>query len=128
MANTLKVLIADDEEDHIILMGLYLKDGTFDIHSAANSRDCLQMYESVRPDLVFLDVDMGFPGGFATAAKIRERSKELNIPVTIIMYTARKSAEDVDRAKKMGADDYMIKPVSRDVLYTKIRKFFPNTL
>ncbi|MEQ9365150.1 MAG: response regulator [Leptospirales bacterium] len=128
MGAPLKILIADDEEDHITLMGLYLQKADFDINSAANSKDCLLMYESLRPDLIFLDVDMGFPGGFVTAGKIRERAKELQENVRIIMYTARKSVEDVQRARKMGADDYIVKPVSRDVLYEKIRNFFPKAL
>ncbi|MCR9143988.1 MAG: response regulator [bacterium] len=128
MGEILKVLIADDEEDHITLMGLYLKDGNFDIHSASNAADSLKMYESLRPELVFLDVDMGFPGGFATAGKIKGRSKELNSPVRIFMYTARKTAEDVERARSMGADDYIVKPVSRDLLEAKIRSYFPGAI
>ncbi len=128
MNSPLRLLIADDEEDHITLMGLYLQGTTFDIHSAADSQESLRMYESLRPELVFLDVDMGFPGGFATAAKIRERARELGLPVRIIMYTARNSAEDVERARKMGVDDYIVKPVSKDVLLNKIRKLFPEAL
>lgn len=126
MGRPLKILIADDEDDHITILGLYLKNIGADVESARDPEDCLRMFEFHRPELVFLDVDLGFPGGFVTAGKIRAKAAEFGQPVRIFMYTARKTADDVERARKMGADDYIVKPVDRDVLYAKIRKFFPG--
>ncbi len=124
----LKVLIADDEEDHITLLGLNLRGTACDIHSATTPEDCLRMYSALRPDLVFLDVDMGFPGGFVTAGKLREAARKAKHDVKIIMYTARKQRDDVQRAQKMGADDYLVKPVSREALMEKLRALFPGRL
>lgn len=124
----LRILIADDEQDHITLLGLSLRNSPCDIHSATNPDECLRMYSALKPDLVFLDVDMGFPGGFVTAGKLREAARESQHELKIIMYTARKQRDDVQRAQKMGADDYLVKPVSREALLGKLRAMFPGRL
>ena len=92
MGRPLKILIADDEDDHITILGLYLKNIGADVESARDPEDCLRMFEFHRPELVFLDVDLGFPGGFVTAGKIRAKAAEFGQPVRIFMYTARKTA------------------------------------
>ncbi|MEQ9363380.1 MAG: response regulator [Leptospirales bacterium] len=67
-----------------------------------------------------------FPGGFIATQNIRQAAKKLNHKVVIIMYTASKDHESVQKAKSFGANDYLLKPVSRDGVKEKLGRHFPG--
>jgi two-component system, OmpR family, alkaline phosphatase synthesis response regulator PhoP len=111
-----KILVADDEQNIIKLLRLYLREEGYEIVTARDGREALDRFRSERPDLVLLDLMMPELGGFDVCGEIR---RESDVPV--IMLTAR--SEDVDKivGLEMGADDYITKPFNPREVVARIK-------
>lgn len=110
------ILLVDDDQNLVTLLGDYLRGQGFAVRTAANGRDGLRALYERRADLVVLDVTMPLKDGWATLKGIREISD-----VPIIMLTARGDESDVLRGFSLGADDYVTKPFSFAQLTARIR-------
>jgi two-component system alkaline phosphatase synthesis response regulator PhoP len=110
-----KILIVDDESHIRMLIEQTLEDledEGVELLFAENGRQALELIQSEKPDLVFLDVMMPEMNGMEVCYKVK---KELNLdPVYIILLTAK--GQEVDRQKglEMGANKYMTKPFDPD--------------
>ena len=113
------ILVVEDNE--ILLDGLkiLLEDGGFNVITAVHGQDALHKMESTIPDLILSDIIMPVMDGYEFFKAVRERSEWISIP--IIFLTARRDREDVFLGKSLGADDYLIKPVSRVELIRTIK-------
>ncbi|MEX2229412.1 MAG: response regulator transcription factor [Dehalococcoidia bacterium] len=111
-----KILVADDEQNIIKLLRLYLRGEGYEIVTARDGREALERFRSDHPDLVLLDLMMPELGGFEVCNEIR---RESDVPV--IMLTAR--SEDVDKivGLEMGADDYITKPFNPREVVARIK-------
>ncbi len=109
------ILVVDDEVLYQKLLKANLETEGFDIITADNGEEALEIISSKRPNLVILDVMMPKLDGFQTCERIRQFS---NIP--IIMLTAK--GEEYDRVKGLnaGADDYVVKPFSATELVARV--------
>jgi len=107
MTDRKTILIVDDEKSIRDSLRLILK-GSFNVETAEDGAQCLNLVEQVRPDLILLDVMMPKQDGLDTLRQLRDR--EIHVPV--IMLTAR--GEEVDRivGLELGAEDYVVKPFS----------------
>lgn len=116
---TKKILIADDNEDIIDILRLYVRKEGWVPLTARTGREALAQFRNTDPDLVLLDVMMPEGDGYLVCSEIRKTS---NVP--IIMITAK--AEDGDRITGLdiGADDYVIKPFSPGEVMARIRANF----
>ncbi len=114
----MNILIVDDEPINLLLMESLLSD-KHETQTASNGQLAYDMITNHIPDIVLLDVLMPEMDGFETLKKIRE-NKQLN-NVIVLMVTAKIEKEDVAEALRMGADDYIKKPVDATELYTKIK-------
>ena len=106
------ILIADDDAVVHESLGLYLSSEGFEHQSAYDGQQALDMFESLHPDLLVLDLMMPKVTGLDVCRQIRQNSS-----VPIIMLTAK--GEEIDRilGLELGADDYIVKPFSpREVL------------
>jgi len=112
----LKVLIADDDADHLDLMAYALRREGYTVLAAINGQQALQRYEAESPDILLLDVTMPKLNGFEVCRRIR---REAATP--IIMLTARDEEEDVLRGLQLGADDYVVKPFSAKQLIARMK-------
>ncbi len=110
------ILIADDHRQIASILEEYVKKEGHTPHVAADGREALDLFLSVRPDVVLLDVMMPKLDGFAVCREIRKTST-----VPIIMVTAR--GEDFERIMGLdiGADDYIVKPFSPGEVMARIR-------
>jgi two-component system alkaline phosphatase synthesis response regulator PhoP len=117
-----RILIVDDESDLRTMLSSYLGAEGFDVAEAIDGNQALEQIDSIRPDLVVLDV--GLPGidGFEVLRRVRQVSD-----VPIIMLTAH--AEEVDRivGLTVGADDYVTKPFSPRELIARISAVLRRT-
>jgi DNA-binding response OmpR family regulator len=110
-----KILIVDDESHIRMLIEQTLEDledEGVELLFAENGREALELIESERPNLVFLDVMMPEMNGMEVCFKVK---KELSLDgVYIILLTAK--GQEVDRQKglEMGANKYMTKPFDPD--------------
>jgi len=115
MAKT-RILIADDDPSILKLMTVYLKQAGYEPILASDGKEALSLVEAEDPALVILDIRMPGMNGFEVCRHIRASS---DIP--IIMLTISNQDEDVLQGLKSGADDYVTKPFSVEVLLARIQ-------
>ena len=117
---TKKLLIVDDEPHIRLLLEQTLEeleDYGVEIFTAINGLEALEMIQSEKPNLVFLDVMMPKMNGYDVCQKVKG---ELGMTdVYIIMLTAKGQEFDRSRGKDVGADIYMTKPFDPDEILEK---------
>lgn len=99
------VLIAEDDDDIVKLLELYLKKSGYRVVTAGNGEEAYRSLLCEPIDMAIIDIMMPKLDGYALTSKIRER---LNLPIMILSA----KAEDADKilGLNLGADDYMTKP------------------
>jgi len=113
------VLVADDDPDILHFVEIYLRLEGFEVITARDGPDVLAKAVAVRPDLVLLDVLMPGLDGYAVCAQIRADATLAAVPV--IMVTANYVSADVETARRVGADDFLVKPFDPAVLLDKAK-------
>jgi len=110
------VLVVEDEVTLAETIELYLRHEGFRAERAADGERALELFRAARPDLVLLDLGLPKVDGMEVLRRIRAAS---DVPVVIL--TAR--AEEVDEllGLGMGADDYLVKPVSARKLLARVK-------
>jgi len=111
-----RILAVDDEPLYQHLYKVNLEKEGYDVVTASNGEDALDMVTSRHPDLVILDVMMPKLDGITTCERIRQFS---NVPIIIV--TARGEENDRVRGLNVGADDYVVKPFSATELIARVR-------
>ncbi len=103
-----KVLIVDDEDffRRIVAMG-FEREG-FAVLQADNGEDAVKIAHSETPDLILLDLVMPRLLGFEVCQKLR--SDKRFSKTAIIIMSAKSYKPDIDKAKELGADSYVVKP------------------
>ena len=99
------ILICDDQPDIVNALKIYLNPEGYNLFTAYNGQEALEIVENQDIHLVLLDVMMPKMDGITATARIREFS---NIP--IILLTAKSETEDLVLGLNVGADDYITKP------------------
>ncbi|MGI8663999.1 MAG: response regulator [Acidimicrobiales bacterium] len=110
------VLVVEDEDSFVEALTIGLKREGFRVHVARDGAQALAMFDSVRPDLLLLDVMLPKVSGIDVCREIRSKSK-----VPIIMVTAKGSEIDTVVGLEVGADDYVTKPYRLRELVARIR-------
>jgi two-component system CheB/CheR fusion protein len=112
-----KVLIADDELTSILLLKEYLIPTGIEVISATNGKVAVDLLENgLRPDLILMDLRMPVLDGYTATAAIKEKYPELKV----IAQTAYVMPDDEDKARASGCDDFITKPISKEVLFEKL--------
>jgi Response regulators consisting of a CheY-like receiver domain and a winged-helix DNA-binding domain len=111
-----RILAVDDEPLYQHLYKVNLEKEGYEVVTASNGEDALEMVTSRHPDLVVLDVMMPRLDGITTCERIRQFS---NVPIIIV--TARGEENDRVRGLNVGADDYVVKPFSATELIARVR-------
>jgi DNA-binding NtrC family response regulator len=110
--NPFTILIVDDERTLARSIKLFLAEQGYETEVAENADKALELLDRLRPDLVFLDVCL--PG--ISGIELLKRIKEFDANVAVIIMTAYGSIEGAVEAVKLGAFDYIKKPVDLDEL------------
>ena len=116
--NGIKILLVDDEQDIVTIIGKVLKKNGYEITTAKDGLDCIDKVSREQPDLILLDNMMPNMDGPTTLSKLKASKKTADIPV--IMVTALADQEHITGAQKGGAIEYIIKPFDYTVLLEKI--------
>ncbi|HZZ41601.1 MAG TPA: response regulator transcription factor [Tepidisphaeraceae bacterium] len=112
------VLVVDDERDLVELISYNLKRNGYEVLSASAGDEALTVAERHLPDLILLDLMMPGLDGTEVARRIRANPLTANIPV--IMLTAKGEETDIVVGLTIGADDYVTKPFSMQVLLARL--------
>ena len=113
------ILVVDDEEDILELVGYNLIREGYRVTCAETGEAAIHAVESDPPDLLVLDLMLPGLSGLDVARTLKNRAKSGDLP--IIMLTARGDEADVVAGLEIGADDYVIKPFSPKVLLARIK-------
>lgn len=117
-----KVLVVDDEESLRKLVAHAFSDRGYTVITADNGSDGLQKAMQERPNIVVLDLIMPGLTGFEVCRRIRE---DASMNRTAVIITSAKSYKpDIDKAKELGADAFVIKPADVDELIKIANEFF----
>jgi len=114
-----KILLVDDEPDIIDLITYNLEKEGYEIQSATNGRDAIEMAKRFVPDLILLDVMMPEMDGIETCVELREQDSLRN--AIIAFLTARGEDYSQIAGFDAGADDYISKPIKPRVLISRIQ-------
>ena len=113
------LLIADDDEDILMLVSLRLSRSGFEIVVARDGEEALRLARERIPDLAVLDWMMPKASGLDVLRAIRADEATAGIPV--VLLTARASEADVQQGLDAGADDYIAKPFSPQELASRVQ-------
>ena len=105
-----RVLIADDDADVRELIGFKLRQSGWDVTTARDGQEALELCLASPPDVVVLDIMMPGLSGLDVCREIRQQPAIDDVP--ILLLTAKAREEDVERGFALGADDYVVKPFS----------------
>lgn len=114
-----KILVIEDEEDILALIHFNLVKSGFRVECATTGEDGYSLAKDIRPDLILLDLMLPGMDGHDVCRKLREGPDTKDFP--IIMLTAKGEEHDVVRGLELGADDYIPKPFSPQVLLARVR-------
>jgi two-component system, NtrC family, response regulator AtoC len=107
-----RILVVDDEPDSVELLQEFLTGKGYDVVTASNGEEALRKVKEERPHLILLDVRMPGMNGLDVLRKVREFDQE----VGVIMVTAVNEEDTGRDALKLGAFDYIVKPLNFEYL------------
>lgn len=119
-----RVLVCDDEASFLRLLEINLKRAGFDVLTASDGSDALQLALEGKPDLIVVDLLMPRMDGIELVRRIREESSIANTPV--IVLTAHAFDEDHQKATDAGANEVLAKPVDLPTLIERMRHLVAN--
>ncbi len=118
------VLVVEDEEDIRELVSYTLLKEGYQVASVATGEEALAYTAAQVPDLVILDLMLPGVDGLTVCQKLR--SNPATAAVGVIMLTAKGEESDVVTGLNVGANDYITKPFSRNVLVARVRAVLRN--
>jgi DNA-binding response OmpR family regulator len=113
----MQVLVVEDERRMAELLRQGLEEEGHSVVLTGNGRDALAMAESHPFDAIVLDVMLPGLDGFSVAKRLRSGRNQ----TPILMLTARDATTDIIEGLNLGADDYLVKPFSFEVLLARLR-------
>ena len=112
------ILIVDDEKDFCTVLSDSLSQDRYRVFTALNGKTALQLAKKEKPNLMLLDIKMPGMDGIEVLRKIKKMKKE----IVVIMFTAYGTLETARKAMKLGAYDYVTKPVDLFLLKSLVKE------
>lgn len=123
----LRLLAAEDNKTNQLVFKAMLKGLELDLEIANNGVELVDAYKRDVPDLVMTDISMPELDGLEASQQIRAYEAEQGLPrVQIIAMTAHAVEGDRERILAAGLDDYITKPLKKDVIHSKIEAAFTD--
>lgn len=116
--DTKKLLLIDDDPNLILLVKDYLEFRGYEVITAENGRDALEILEHEVPDMIICDVMMPEMDGYAFVKHVREEPRTNWIPV--LFLSAKGQSQDRVKGLNTGADVYMVKPFEPEELVAQV--------
>lgn len=122
--DNIKILLVDDEKEFVSTLSERIKMREIGTDVALNGEQALELVENEVPDVMVLDLRM--PG--IDGIEVLERVKKNYPDVQVIILTGHGSEKDEEEAKRLGAYEYLQKPVEIDTLVDKIRRAYKDRI
>jgi CheY-like chemotaxis protein len=114
-----KILVVDDNDINRKLLRKFLERWDYTVIECDSGEAAIDQFTALAPDLILMDIMMPGIDGRQATREIKQLSGKNHIPV--IYVTALREEQALAEALEAGGDDYVTKPVDKDVLYSKIR-------
>jgi len=114
------ILVIDDEIVNFILIEESLIHLDFQLYHSPNGKIGLELYENLKPDLIFLDIRMPIMNGYEVAKQIRVNDKT----TPIVAQTAYNQREETDLALDVGCNQIIIKPLTSKIINKIVAEIF----
>jgi len=118
-----EILIVDDDPVQLKLLDERLKANGYEVTTAIEAADGLQLAMDQVPNLIILDVMMPIINGYNFCKLMKSEEGQKHIPV--IFLTSRADEDDIKIGEEMGAEAYLTKPVDMDALLSKVKELLP---
>jgi CheY-like chemotaxis protein len=116
----MKILIVDDEMTNIALIKAALRDLCDQFLVANDGEAGINLAKRELPDLIVLDVMMPKLDGFKVCGMLKSDKRFSHIPIVVI--SSRAGDDDVEIAREVGVDSYMLKPIDQEELNRNVRQ------
>ncbi len=116
----MKILLADDAKNIILVLKMSLEKAGYEVLVARDGLSALDLAQNEDLDLILLDILMPKMNGFLVLEALKDDPETAEIPVVFI--SAKSEEKDLKRAKTLGANDFLIKPIKQEVLLTVVEK------
>jgi len=116
-----KVLIIEDSRIDAAIVKDLLESSNVITEVAKDGEDGLKAAQSLKPDLIILDLMLPGMSGFEVCEKLKKNPKTSRS--TVVILTVRDEVDDINKAFRAGADDYIIKPPNPEFLVRKIKLY-----
>ena len=113
------ILIVDDDIDSWNLLSTILRTHNFNAVWAADGMQAISAARLHHPQAILLDIEMPGGDGFLVLERLKSNRLLSHIPVIVVTIRARQEAEE--KARRLGAADYVLKPVQADVLMASLQ-------
>ena len=118
-----KILLVDDKKENLLSLQVILTNPEYRFVEASSGKEALRILLKDQDfAIILMDVQMPIMDGFETAELIRQSEKLKNVPI-IFLTANMNSQEYIFRGYEAGAVDYMIKPLSPEILKAKVSIF-----
>jgi len=112
-----KIMIVDDETEICNFLKEFFEDREFEVSTAASGEEALEKIEKENPKILLLDVTMPGIDGLEVLREVKERYPYIKV----IMVTAVEATDKIEEAFRLGADNYITKPLSLEYLERDVR-------
>jgi two-component system response regulator (stage 0 sporulation protein F) len=113
-----RLLVVDDEIEICDFLKLLFEERGFDVETAYVGVEALAKIESFKPDVILLDIKI--PG--MDGLEVLKRVKAKHPQIKVLMVTAIETSEKINEALRLGADNYITKPLSLEYLENEVRE------
>lgn len=113
-----RLLVVDDEPEICDFLKSFFEDRDFEVQTALSGEEALKTVETFHPQVTLLDIKMGTVDGLAVLRQIKEKYPK----VKVIMVTALETTDKIEEAMRLGADNYITKPLSLEYLENDVRE------
>lgn len=121
---TFKILYIEDNPDNMLLIDKVLTARGYEVYGAKNGLDGVSMAETLKPDMILLDINLSDIDGYEVARRIR-KSRETSLhSVAMIAITANVLEGDAEKALAAGCNAYMPKPINIQELWARVESYF----
>jgi DNA-binding response OmpR family regulator len=115
------VLLVDSDPEQCAILDLQLTSKGFKVRTARTAEVAFNLVKEIVPSIIISEIDLEPFDGFELKERLNKGEKEAEIPV--IFFTNRTSSADVEKGFSLGAQDYLVKPSTADVVAAKITKY-----
>jgi CheY-like chemotaxis protein len=119
------VLLVDDSSMVRHIVGRILIEMGHIVVIARDGQEACEMARLYKPGLIIMDVEMPVMDGIQATERIKADSETADIP--ILIFTSLGGEEDLRRAREVGCQGILNKPIARDVIQAEVEKFLGNT-